>query len=127
MPLPTRKPLYFIASSWKDLKALPGSVQDTFGTLLLDVQYGETPESAKPLKGFGGAGVLEIVEDHDGDTYRSVYTVNFRHAVYVLHVFQKKSTHGVATPKRDLDLVRRRFHSAERHHATLEQQEDRHA
>jgi phage-related protein len=127
MPLPTRKPLYFIASSWKDLKALPGPVQDTFGTLLLDVQYGETPESAKPLKGFGGAGVLEIVEDHDGDTYRSVYTVNFRDAVYVLHVFQKKSTRGIATPKRDLDLVRRRYHRAERHHAALEQQEDRHA
>jgi len=95
MPLPTRKPLYFIASSWKDLKALPGPVQDTFGTLLLDVQYGETPESAKPLKGFGGAG--------------------------------EKFTRGIATPKRDLDLVRRRYHSAERHHATLEQQEDRHA
>jgi phage-related protein len=123
---PTRKPLYFIASSWKDLKALPGPVQDTFGTLLLDVQYGETPASAKPLKGFGGAGVLEIVEDHDGDTYRSVYTVNFRDAVYVLHVFQKKSTHGIATPKRDLELVRRRYRSAECHHATLEQPEARH-
>jgi phage-related protein len=127
MPLPTRKPLYFIASSWKDLKALPGPVQDTFGTLLLDVQYGETPSSAKPLKGFRGAGVLEIVEDYDGNTYRSVYTVNFRHAVYVLHVFQKKSKHGIATPRRDLDLVRRRYHIAERHYATLEHQEDQHA
>jgi phage-related protein len=127
MPLPARKPLYFIASSWKDLKALPGQVQDTFGTLLLDVQYGETPDSAKPLRGFGGAGVLEIVEDHDGDTYRSVYTVNFRHAIYVLHVFQKKSKQGIATPKRDLDLVRRRYHVAERHYAALEHPEDRHA
>ena len=122
-----RKPLYFIASSWKDLKGLPGSVQDTFGTLLLDVQYGETPASARPLKGFGGAGVLEIVEDHIGDTYRSVYTVNFSNAVYVLHVFQKKSKHGIATPKRDLDLVRSRYHLAEQHYATLEYQEDRHA
>ena len=117
MPLPTRKPLYFIASSWKDLKALPGPVQDTFGTLLLDVQYGETPESAKPLKGFGGAGVLEIVEDHDGDTYRSVYTVNFRDAVYVLHVFQKKSRRGIKTPKRDKERIRLRMSAAEAHYA----------
>lgn len=127
MPSATRKPLYFIASSWKDLKGLPGPVQATFGTLLLDVQYGDTPGSAKPLKGFGGAGVLEIVEDHDGDTYRCVYTVNFRHAVYVLHVFQKKSKHGIATPRRDLDLVRSRYRIAARHYATLEHQEDRHA
>ena len=123
MPRPTRKPLYFIASSWKDLRGLPGAVQDTFGTLLLDVQYGDTPGSAKPLKGFGGAGVLEMVEDYDGDTYRSVYTVNFREAVYVLHVFQKKSKRGIATPKRDLALVRNRYRSAERHYATLKHQE----
>ena len=122
MTRPARKPLYFIASSWKDLKGLPGPVQDTFGTLLLDVQYGDTPGGAKPLKGFGGAGVLEIVEDYDGDTYRSVYTVTFREVVYVLHVFQKKSKHGIATPKRDLDLVRSRYGSAQRHYATLKQE-----
>ncbi|MFI5399406.1 MAG: type II toxin-antitoxin system RelE/ParE family toxin [Candidatus Binatia bacterium] len=127
MPPPARKALYFIASSWKDLKGLPGPVQDTFGTLLLDVQYGETPGSAKPLRGFGGAGVLEIIEDHDGDTYRCVYTVSFRDAVYVLHAFQKKSKHGIATSKRDLALVRNRHQMAERHHATLKHEEDRHA
>jgi len=127
MPLPTRKPLYFIASSWKDLKRLPGPVQDTFGTLLLDVQYGETPGSAKPLKGFGGAGVLEIIEDHDGDTYRCVYTVTFHDAVYVLHAFQKKSKHGIATSQRDLALVRSRHHIAAGHYATLEHQEGEHA
>lgn len=124
---PTRKPLYFIASSWKDLKRLPGVVQDTVGTLLLDVQYGETPFGAKPLKGFGGAGVLEIVEDHDGDTYRAVYTVNFPRAVYVLHVFQKKSKRGIATPKRDLDLVRGRCDLARQHYQSLGEEEDRHA
>lgn len=79
------------------------------------------------LKGFGGAGVLEIIEDHDGDTYRCVYTVTFRHAVYVLHVFQKKSKRGIATPRQDLDLVRNRYHIAARHYAALEHQEDRHA
>jgi phage-related protein len=124
MAPPGRKPLFFIASSWKDLKRLPGPVQDTFGTLLLDVQYGDTPTSAKPLKGFGGAGVLEIVEDLERDTYRAVYTVNFPRAVYVLHVFQKKSKHGIATPKRDLDLVRSRYELARQHYATLERQED---
>ena len=62
-----------------------------------------------------------------GDTYRSVYTVNFASAVYVLHVFQKKSKHGIATPKRDLDLVRSHYRLAEQHYATFEHQEDRHA
>lgn len=123
---PTRKPLYFIASSWKDLKELPGVVQDTIGTLLLDVQYRETPFGAKPLKGFGGAGVLEITESHDGDTYRAVYTVNFPQAVYVLHVFQKKSKRGIATPKRDLDLVRSRYDLARQHYQSLGEGEDRH-
>ena len=113
MAPPGRKPLFFIASSWKDLKRLPGPVQDTFGTLLLDVQYGDTPTSAKPLKGFGGAGVLEIVEDLERDTYRAVYTVNFPRAVYVLHVFQKKATRGIATPQRELELVRARLRQAE--------------
>ncbi len=124
---PTRKPLYFIASSWKDLKGLPGVVQDTVGTLLLDVQYGETPFGAKLLRGFGGAGVLEIAEDHDGSTFRAVYTVNFPQAVYVLHVFQKKSKRGIATPKRDLDLVRSRYQLARQHYQSLEEGGDRHA
>jgi phage-related protein len=123
MPPAARKPLYFIGSSWKDLKALPGPVQDTFGTLLLDVQYGETPLAAKPLKGYGGAGVLEIVEDYDRSTFRAMYTIDFPLAVYVLHAFQKKSTRGIATPKRDLELIRARYELARRHHATLEQEE----
>ena len=72
--------------------------------------------NAKPLKGFGGASVLEIVEDNDGDTYRAVYTVKFPLAVYVLHVFQKKSKKGMATPKRDLDLIDERLKRAESHY-----------
>jgi phage-related protein len=124
---PSRKPLFFIASSWKDLKRLPGPVQDVFGTLLLDVQYGETPANAKALSGFGGAGVLEIVEEYASGAYRATYTVKFPRAVYVLHVFQKKSKRGIATPKRDLDLIRSRFDLAKQHYATLGRQEDRHA
>jgi phage-related protein len=67
---------------------------------------------AKPLKGFGGAGVLEILDDFDGDTYRAVYTVRFTGAVYVLHAFQKKSKHGIATPKAELNLIRQRLRQA---------------
>jgi phage-related protein len=80
-------------------------------------QIGGMSESAKPLKGFGGAGVLEIVEDHHGDTYRAVYTVKFERAVYVLHAFQKKSRKGIKTPQEDMDLVRRRLRIAEQDNA----------
>jgi phage-related protein len=79
-------------------------------------QTGEKHPDAKPLRGFGGAGVLEVVEDFDGDTYRAVYTVRFADAVYVLHVFQKKSKHGIATPRRDLELIRTRLQRVEREH-----------
>ena len=122
-----RKPLFFIASSWKDLKRLPGPVQDVFGALLLDVQYGEPPIGAKPLKGFGSARVLEIAEDYEGGTYRAVYTVNFPRAVYVLHVFRKKSKRGIATPKPDLDLVRSRLQLAAEHYGSCDRQENRNA
>ena len=72
-------------------------------------------DQAKPLKGFGGAGILEVVEDFRGDTYRAVYTVKFGNVVYVLHCFQKKSTHGIEAPKPDMDLVRERLKAAESH------------
>ncbi len=85
-----RRPVYFIAASGKDLKALPVPVRGTFGRLLLDAQHGETPRDAKPLMGFCGAGVLELIEDYETNTYPAVYTVRFMEAVYVLHVFQKK-------------------------------------
>jgi phage-related protein len=96
---------------------------------LLDAQYGETPATAKPLRGFGGAGVAELIEDEDSSTYRAVYTVRFKQAVYVLHVFQKKSTKGIETPRKEIDLVRRRLKAAEdhyhQHYATRETKEDR--
>jgi phage-related protein len=126
-----RRPVHFIASSGKDLKALPVPVRGTFGRLLLDAQYGETPRGAKPLKGFGGAGVLELIEDYETNTYRAVYTVRFTEAVYVLHVFQKKSKTGVATLRQEIELVKRRYELARQHHEqhylAAEKQEDRHA
>ncbi|CAH0445350.1 hypothetical protein LMG10661_01601 [Ralstonia syzygii subsp. syzygii] len=109
------KPLFWIASAKKDLMVMPDDVQDTFGYALHLAQTGEKHDQAKPLKGFGSAGVLEVVEDADGGTYRAVYTVRFGSAVYVLHCFQKKSTHGIATPKPDIDLIRDRLKAAEAH------------
>ncbi len=84
---------------------MPEDVQDTFGYALHLAQTGGKHAQAKPLKGFRGAGVLEVVEDHQGDTYRAVYTVRYASAVYVLHCFQKRSTSGIATPKPDMDLI----------------------
>jgi phage-related protein len=85
------KPIVWTGSSKKDLKRFPVRVQRAVGRALQDAQWGGTAKTAKVLRGFGGAGVLEIVENHDGDTYRAVYTVKLASAVYVLHVFQKKS------------------------------------
>lgn len=88
---------------------MPKDVQDTFGYALHVAQAGGKHVQAKPLKGFGGAGVLEVVEDSQSHTYRAVYTVRYASAVYVLHCFQKKSMAGIATPKPDMDLVRARL------------------
>jgi phage-related protein len=111
------KPLFWIGSSREDLKDCSDEVQDAIGYALHWAQRGGKSPDAKPLSGFRGAGVLEIVEDYDGDTYRAVYTVRFKGAVYVLHVFQKKSRKGIATPKSDLDLVKARLKRAEAHYA----------
>ena len=111
------KEVIWIASSRRDMRALPREVQRTFGVALWAVQIGETPPIAKPLKGFGGAGVLELIEDDAGGTYRAIYTVRFETAIYVLHVFQKKSKRGVATPQRDIDLVKMRLNRAAELHA----------
>jgi len=111
------KELVWVGSSRKDLKAFPSAVRRAFGLSLFAAQLGEWPPDTKPLKGFGGTGVLEIIEDHKGDTFRAVYTVRFATGVYVLHVFQKKSKHGIATPKHEIDLIRERLKWAERLHA----------
>jgi phage-related protein len=110
---PSLKPLYWVGSSKRDLRLLPDPVQDVFGYALYLAQAGKKHEQAKPLRGFGSAGVLEVVEDWDRSTYRAVYTVKFSGVVFVLHVFQKKSTSGVATPKADIDLIRERLKAAE--------------
>ena len=107
------KSLEFIRSSLKDLKEFPEPVQKEIGFGLHIAQIGLKPDSAKPLQGFGGAGVLEIVEDHAGDTYRAVYTVKFVNMVFVLHAFQKKSKKGIATPKADMNLIEQRYKEAE--------------
>ncbi|MBZ5643021.1 MAG: type II toxin-antitoxin system RelE/ParE family toxin [Acidobacteriia bacterium] len=108
------KPVRWIGSSLRDLRSFPSSVRIEIGHALFAAQAGKIDPAAKPLKGFGGAGVLEIVASHEGNAWRAVYTVRFRDAVYVLHVFQKKSAKGIATPAREMDLVRRRLAEAER-------------
>jgi phage-related protein len=100
------KPVFWVASSRKDLKEFPKGVRQTVGQALFDAQTGGKHPEAKPLKGFHGAGVLEVVEDEDGNTYRAVYTVKFAGAVYVLHAFQKKSKRGSKTPAEEIEKVR---------------------
>jgi len=95
------------------VRSFPLAVRRSVGVALRAAQQGTMFTNVKPLKGFGG-GVFEVIFDHDGDTYRTVYTVRLETAVYVLHAFQKKSTRGLATPKRELDLIRRRLADAER-------------
>ena len=107
------KQLDFIGSSREDLKEFPEDVRQDIGYALFEAQQGFKPAHAKPLKGFGGAGVLEIIENFHGDTYRAVYTVKFENAIYVLHCFQKKSKSGIKTPKQDIDLIKQRLRAAE--------------
>jgi phage-related protein len=107
------KPLEWIGSSFKDLMALSPDVRRRFGYALSLAQMGDQDDAAKVLRGFSGAGVLEVVEDDAGGTYRAVYTVKFAEAVFVLHCFQKKSKRGIATPKPDMDIIRARLKVAE--------------
>jgi len=98
----------------------PAPVMRFMGHALYEAQAGGKSDSAKPLRGFGGAGVLEVVEDNDGDTYRAVYTVKLAGVVYVLHCFQKKSKHGIETPKAVMDLIKQRLKVAEEAHNASE-------
>ena len=109
------KPLHWVGSSKRDFLSFPAAVKEDMGNALGIAQFGGTAPTAKPWKGLG-PGVLEIVESHDGNAYRAVYTVRFEKAVYVLHAFQKKSPSGIRTAKRDVDLVAERLKTAERDH-----------
>jgi phage-related protein len=102
-----------MGSSRKDLQDFPREVRFDVGQAIYAAQCGEQDPAAKPLQGFGGRSVVEVVTNFDGDTWRTVYTVRFVDAIYVLHAFQKKSKSGIATPQRDIELIRRRLADAE--------------
>lgn len=110
------RPLVWIGSSRRDLRAFPREVRREIGVALYAAQLGEIDPAAKSLRGFGGASVIEIVSEDKGGSWRAVYTVRFVEAVYVLHAFQKKSKRGIATPRQDLDLIKRRLIEAGRLH-----------
>ena len=110
------KPLFWIASSKRDLREFPEDVKDVMGFALYRAQMGRKHRDAKPLKGFGGAGVLEILADSEGSTYRGIYTVKFAGAVYVLDAFQKKSKSGAKTPLGDIDRIKKRLKLAQDHY-----------
>lgn len=113
---PEPKPLVWIGSSRKDFMEFPAAVRKSVGYALYLAQIGEKSPRAKPLAGFGGAGVLEIVDSFDGDSFRAVYTLKFEGRVYALHVFQKKSRRGIATPQQEMNVVRARFARAQAEH-----------
>jgi phage-related protein len=113
---PPLTPVEWIGSAREDLRDFPEAFQDAVGFALYVAQRGEQPLHAKRLKGELG-GLIEIAEDFDGNAYRAVYTLKLRGAIYVLHVFQKKSTHGIATPRREIELIKARYARAREHHA----------
>lgn len=109
--VPGEKPLFWVGSAKRDLLAFPEPVKDELGIALSVAQFGGKHPKAKPWKG-QGAGLFEVVEDHHGDTYRAVYAVRFERAVYVLHVFQKKSPSGIKTARSDVNLIGQRLELA---------------
>jgi phage-related protein len=121
---PSVKPVEWIGSSLSDLRKFPEEVQKSTGFALYLAQLGKKHLDAKPLKGFKGSGVLEVVDDFDGDTYRAVYTVRFEGMVYVLHAFQKKSKQGIATPKQDIELIEARLKRAREQYQSQFRQEN---
>ena len=112
------KPIIWVRSSLDDLKVLPDKPRRDIGFALAEVQEGGYPDNAKPLKGLSG--VYEIRVDFDSNTYRAAYVVNLGNAIYVLHVFQKKSKRGVATPKAEIDKIRSRLKRAQERAKELE-------
>lgn len=114
--MPKAKPLEWLGNTLKTVKGFPKEVRQTVGQALYAAQTGGKHDNAKPMKGYKGAGVVEIVEDDNGDTYRAVYTVRFKGVVYALHSFKKKSKSGIATPKPELDIIKQRLKDAERHY-----------
>lgn len=113
--------LVWVGSSLDDLKEFPEVAQRGMGYARWLAQTGGKHPDAKPLKGFGGAGVLEVVDDDEGDTYRTIYTLTLSDAVYVLHAFQKKSKQGIATSQRDKKLIEQRLKWAREMHAERKQ------
>jgi len=113
MNKPQIKPVVWIGTSLRDFRDFPAEVQKDIGDTLQKIQRGLRPSKVKTLSGFGSASVLEVREDHDSSTYRTVYTVRFAERLYVLHAFQKKSRHGSETAKQDIELVRTRIRAAE--------------
>ena len=111
-----QKPPEWVGSSKSDLRQFPEDVRRLMGVAIHDAQNGDGHPDAKAMRGFGGRSVLELLDDHDGDTYRGICTVKFSKAIYVLHCFQKKSKKGSATPQHAIDLVSSRLKAAEQHY-----------
>ena len=111
---PRLKPVVWVGSSRKDLRGFPEPVQDHMGYALYLAQRGGKHRDTKPLTGFGGAGVVEIIKDYRGDTFRAVYTLRYQGTVYVLHAFRKKSKTGRETPRQDKELIAQRLREVER-------------
>lgn len=114
--MPSNRDITYLGSTEKDSKKLPEEVKELFSYALIVARAGGEYEDAKPLKGFGGRGVMEVVADDREGTFREVYTVRFDEAIYVLHIFQKKSKKGIETPKQDMDLIKKRLKWAEALH-----------
>jgi phage-related protein len=117
------RPVEWLGSARDDIRAMPAAVQDFFGYALYLAQTGDKHASTKPLRGYPGAGVLEVVRRHDASAYRAIYTVRFEEAVYVLHIFQKKSKSGIGTPEAEMRVVDARWKEAQRRHAEWEEQQ----
>jgi len=118
------KPVRWVGTARDDLRRFPAEARRDIGNALYFAQKGDKHASAKPLKGFGGARVLEIVENCEGDSYRAVYTVRLADVVYVLHAFKKKSKRGSKTPRHEIDLLKQRLHQAEDDYRSRQQGEE---